>query len=340
MVCQFLRNWALPISMLSGIVAYFLFAALPLSEATQSVVLSTISGVVQPILLFCMLFLSFIKVKPAEMKPHRWQLWVLLLQAGCFIVCSCLALLCSPQTLQTLQTPQSLLSPQTLRGLKILCEGAMLAFICPTATASAVITGRLGGSTAGVVTYLMVCNLMVSVLAPALLTLVEPHEGFTFVSSFFMIMGKVFPLLICPLLCAWMVRYMLPSLHRKLLAHAGLSFNIWTVALALAIAVTVNSIAHSSVGIEYMIGLAFISGICCLAQFWMGKQVGSRFDTPPSHETRITAGQAFGQKNTVFIIWLGLVFLDPVTSVVGGFYSVWHNTVNSWQLYKARKRCA
>ncbi len=331
---QFCRNWALPISMISGIIAYFLFASLPITDSAKGSALSFTSNVIQPILLFSMLFLNFIKVKPTEMKPHRWQMWVLLLQAGCFLVCSGLALLCTPDILG------SLMNADNLHGLKILCEGAMLAFICPTATASAVITGRLGGSTAGVVTYLMVCNLMVSVLAPALLTLVEPHAQFTFVTSFFMILGKVFPLLICPLLCAWMLRYLLPAIHRKLLTYSNLSFNIWTVSLAIAIAVTVNSIMHSTVSIWYMVGLAFISCLCCLAQFWMGKRVGTIYDREVSdgNETRITAGQAFGQKNTVFIIWLGLVFLDPVTSVVGGFYSVWHNTVNSYQLYKARKR--
>lgn len=333
-VKQFVRNWALPISMCSGIALYFIFAALPLSHETQQGVLSFTSGVIQPVLLFSMLFLSFVKVKPTEMRPHRWQVWVLLMQAGCFVACSCLAMLCRSDVLP--------LEEGTLHGVKILCEGAMLAFICPTATASAVITGRLGGSTAGVVTYLMICNLMVSVLAPALLTLVEPHPELTFSVSFFMIMGKVFPLLICPLLLAWLVRYLLPALHRQLLAHANLSFNIWMVSLALAIAVTVNSIAHSSVGVGYMVGLAVVSGVCCLMQFSLGKRVGSHYDKKggdvATHVTRITAGQAFGQKNTVFIIWLGLVFLDPVTSVVGGFYSVWHNTVNSYQLYKASKR--
>ena len=37
------------------------------------------------------------------------------------------------------------------------------------------------------------------------------------------------------------------------------------------------------------------------------------------------------------IIWLGYTFLSPITATAGGFYSVWHNVVNSWQLYKYRK---
>jgi len=218
-------------------------------------------------------------------------------------------------------------------GAKVLAEGAMLALICPTATASAVITGKLGGSTSGVVTYLILCNLMVSLVAPAIFPLVEPASGHTFLWSFLTILRKVFPLLICPLFLAWIVRFFLPKVHWFLLRFPDLSFYIWIVALALAITVTVHSIVVSTVSFWYMVGLAIISCLCCLLQFYLGKRLGSRY----SQETRITAGQAFGQKNTVLIIWMGQVFLNPVTSVVGGFYSVWHNIINSYQLYKVRK---
>ena len=40
---------------------------------------------------------------------------------------------------------------------------------------------------------------------------------------------------------------------------------------------------------------------------------------------------------TVFAIWLGYTFFTPVVSVAGGFYSIWHNCYNSWQLYRKRK---
>lgn len=345
-VKAFVKNWTLPLSMIAGVIGYFVFVALPLSSEVHQLAYIAISRYIQPVLIFTMLFLSFLKVRIHEMKPRRWHLRVLLLQAGFFVIFSLLALACNDY------------------GMKVLCEGAMLAFICPTATASAVITGRLGGSISGVVTYLMMCNLMVSILCPMILPLVEPHVGLSFLPSFLLILSKVFPLLICPLLLAIAVRYLMPKLHKKLLSYTNLSFDIWVVALALAITVTVRSIVHSSVAWQYLVGLAIISGICCLAQFWMGRKAGKGNFSKLFHRRRggigmndgedikitslnrgdigksdsITAGQAFGQKNTVFAIWLGLIFLDPVTSVVGGFYSVWHNTVNSWQLYQVRKR--
>lgn len=300
--------------MTAGALSYFIARELPFDAAQRQFTVTAISQYIQPIFIFCMLFLSFLKVSPREMRPRRWHLWVLLSQAGLFILCSIAAMHCHDYE------------------QKILCEGAMLAFICPTATASAVITGKLGGSTSGVVTYLIICNLMVSLVAPAFLSMVEPHAGLGFFESFLLILGKVLPLLIAPLLAAQLVRRFVRPLYHKLMQYPDLAFDLWVISLALAIAVTVRSIVHSTVAWHYMAGLALISGVCCLLQFWIGKQVGSKYD----RQTRITAGQAFGQKNTVFVIWMGLVFLDPVTSVIGGFYSVWHNIVNSYQLYKAR----
>lgn len=316
---KILKQLGLPIAMLAGALAYYIFAALPLQAEVRDEGYAILSEYVQPTLIFLMLCLSFMKVKPREMRLRRWHLWVLLLQSGCFVVCSLLAMQCEHY------------------GTKILCEGAMLAFVCPTATAAAVVTGKLGGSVSGVVTYLMLCNLMVSVLAPAFLPLVEPHAGMAFLSSFLMILKKVFPLMICPLVLAQLIRYFVPKLYRKVMRYPDLAFDLWLVALALAIMVTVRSIANTTVDWTYLVGLALVSGVACLLQFWMGKKIGTRYDKREEQETRITAGQAFGQKNTVFVIWMGLVFLDPVTSVVGGFYSVWHNLVNSWQLYKKQK---
>lgn len=318
---RFLRNWTLPISMLAGVLGYFLISSLPLSNDESRLTYFIISHYIQPILLFMMLFLSFTKVAPHEMHPHRWHGIVLFCQALGFIIFSVLAMLMN--------------STEN----KILCEGAMLCFLCPTATASSVITGRLGGSVSGVTTYLLICNLMVALIAPPFLTMVEPHEGIDSLTSFFMIMGKVFPLLICPLICAWIVRFLLPKLHERILKFTGLAFYLWAVGLALAILVTVRSIVESSIGMSYLVGLGIISLVACVLQFAIGKFVGSHYDKGTGQNiNRITAGQAFGQKNTVFIIWLGLVFLDPVTSVVGGLYSIWHNIINSYQLYKVRKQ--
>lgn len=330
-----LRTWKLPVAMIIGVILYFVFDAVIPNEDDADFYYF-ISHMFQPVLIFCMLGLSFLKVEPKELKPHRWHGILLCTQGGLFVICSLAALACSGSVYA-----------------KILWEGAMLCFICPTATASAVIVQKLGGSLSGDVTYLVLCNLMVSLLAPCFLTLVEPHSGLGFLTEFFMIMGKVFPLLLCPLFVALIIRQYAPKLMDWLLQIKDLAFYLWLVALALAITVTVKAIAESDIPLAILIGLAAISAVCCLIQFTLGRAIGKRWQQPtkPRSEVKhpetyvdqtersaITAGQAFGQKNTVFIIWMGLVFLNPVTSVVGGFYSICHNIVNSYQLYKKGKK--
>lgn len=340
---KLIKTWKLPVAMVIGVMIYYALHPL-LNEAEAEAFYDVLSHGVQPTLIFAMLFLSFLKVQPNMLRPHRWHGVLLLTQGGLFVVCSMLAYMCDSSSSSFLNL--------SLYETKLLLECAMLCFICPTATASAVIVQKLGGSLSGDVTYIILCNLMVSLLAPTFLPLVEPHAMHGWGEAFFLIMGKVFPLLLCPLFVALIVRYYLPRLTERLLAITDLAFYLWLVALAFAITVTIRTIAESSISLSILVGFAIISAVCCVIQFWLGRHIGKRFPQPtkaenelkhpvevyidPIERSAITAGQAFGQKNTVFVIWMGLVFLNPVTSVVGGFYSIWHNVINSWQLWKKK----
>ena len=309
---RFLKNWTLPVSMISGALAYYICSQLPLTYEVKHDILSVIE-VLQPVLLFIMLFVAFCKIKPTDLKPHRWHLWLLLTQCLLFIV-ACLFLWVYPTS-----------------GARVIVEGFMLAIICPTATACAVVTQKLGGDSAATTSYTIIINLVVALLCPLLLPVAHPQPGLTFLPAFMVIINKVFPLLIVPLFLAWFVRYLMPSFHKRIVATKDLAFYMWAVSLAIAIAVTCKALAHSHESMWNVGGIAVVTLVACLFQFTFGKWIGSHYGK------RMEAGQALGQKNTVFIIWLGYTFLSPITAAAGGFYSVWHNLVNSWQLYKKRK---
>ena len=309
---RFLKNWTLPVSMISGALAYYICSQLPLTYEVKHDILSVIE-VLQPVLLFIMLFVAFCKIKPTDLKPHRWHLWLLLTQCLLFIV-ACLFLWAYPTS-----------------GARVIVEGFMLAIICPTATACAVVTQKLGGDSAATTSYTIIINLVVALLCPLLLPVAHPQPGLTFLPAFMVIINKVFPLLIVPLFLAWFVRYLMPSFHKRIVATKDLAFYMWAVSLAIAIAVTCKALAHSEESLWNVGGIAVVTLVACLFQFSFGKWIGSHYGK------RMEAGQALGQKITVFIIWLGYTFLSPITAAAGGFYSVWHNLVNSWQLYKKRK---
>ena len=311
-IITFLKNWTLPVSMISGALAYYICRQLPLSYEVKFDILTVIE-VLQPVLLFLMLFVAFCKIKPTDLKPHRWHLWLLLTQCLLFAA-ACAALWLYPST-----------------GLRVIIEGFMLAIICPTATACAVVTQKLGGDSAATTSYTIIINMVVALLCPLLLPVAHPQEGLTFFPAFMVIIHKVFPLLIVPLFLAWFVRYLMPSFHKRIVATKDLAFYMWAVSLAIAIAVTCKALAHSHESMWNVGGIAVVTLVACLFQFSFGKWIGSHYGK------KMEAGQALGQKNTVFIIWLGYTFLSPITAAAGGFYSVWHNLLNSWQLYKKRK---
>ena len=96
--------------------------------------------------------------------------------------------------------------------------------------------------------------------------------------------------------------------------------------------ITTNATITCGLPFLTIFGIGLVSLICCLFQFWLGRRTARRYGYMES----ITAGQALGQKNTGFVIWLGYNFLTPVTSIAGGLYAIWHNLVNSYELYKVR----
>ncbi len=307
-----LKNWSLPISMLTGILGYFIYVSLPFLAPTKFFVAEVIAYL-QPILLFCMLFLTFCRVKPTEMRPYRWHLWLVLIQLLSF----------------GLLTYVLYLFPDTRWRSVIEC--AMLCLMCPTATACAVVTTKLGGSATAVTTYTFIINVIIAVIAPLLLPIAHPHAGLTFLPAFFRIIHKVFPLLICPLLLAWLVRYCMPAVHRWCLRQKDLAFYLWSVSLAIAVTTACKALVHCGESAFYISFIAIATMMCCMLQFGAGKQIGQYYGM------RLEGGQSLGQKNTVFIMWLGYTFLDPVSVTAGGFYSIWHNLVNAYQLYKYRK---
>ena len=312
-IVRFIKDWTLPISMLMGVILYFVYVNIPFLAPTKPFVLHLV-GIVQPALIFAMLFLTFCKIDVHDLKPCRWHAKLLAIQGGLFVLLA-LPLIFFHDT-----------------SWGVLLEGAMICFICPTATAAAVITRKLGGDAARLTSYTILVNFLVAILVPLIVPMVHPQEGMSFMVSFYMILAKVFPLLLCPFILAVILRYLMPKLHARIGQWHELAFYLWAVALTLAISMTVRSIVHSDYSFWYQFGLALISLVACALQFYWGKKIGKKYGQT------ISAGQSLGQKNTVLAIWMGYTFFTPVTAVVGGFYSVWHNTVNSYQLYQQRKK--
>ena len=293
-IFQFLKNNALPVAMLTGAVFHDFFSQF---------------SFLMPYCLFAMLLLSFSKVSIRELKPKK--LHFILLAIEVFGALGAYYALCGIN--------------------KILAESVMVIILCPTATAAVVITTKLGGSAASITTYTLLANMTVAVVIPVLFPLIEPQEGVNFWDVFLTILSKVFPLLVCPMILAELLRHVTPKAHAFLLKYSGLSFYIWAFTLTTLLAKTVKTILETPENYHIDIMMAVAAMIICIVLFVSGKKIGSHFND------RISAGQAIGQKNTTFSIWVAQTYLNPLSAVCSGFYIIFQNLFNSWQLQKKRK---
>ena len=308
---KFIKNWTLPIAMLTGTLAYLLFAKWAFLAPLKPMVNGFVSFIT-PWLIFAQLLLTFCKVDIKEFKPKTWHLWLLLIQGiSCALVAGVL-----------------LSMPMGELGTGI-GQGMMVCLICPTATAAAVITGKLGGNAATLTTYTLFSNLLGAVMVPLVFPLVEPHEGLTFWSAFFRILSKVFPLLLSPLFVALFLKHYVKNVHRWLMEHSGMAFYIWSFALALVMGQTARSLINSDTS-AWLVALGGL--FTCVVQFLAGKRIGSAYND------RISAGQALGQKNTVLAIWMASAYLHPLATIAPGSYVLWQNIINSYQLWKKRRK--
>lgn len=308
----FLKNWMLPLAMTVGAVIYLILHYVPSfnEEGYMSVARN-----LQPVLVSLMLFLQLNTVAPTDLKFHKWHFILIAVQALLFAVFAFIA------------------AGSSSAGGRILLESAMLCFICPTAAAAGVITSKIGGSLPGIMTYTVLSDTLASLLIPLMIPMVHPAADMSFLAAFWAIIKRVFSILVLPCVLAWLIRYLLPGVQRWLAKYVGWAFYVWSVGLVLALSLATGALVTSRIGLLLTLGIAGISLVCCIFQFWLGRRVARGYGRVES----VTAGQALGQKNTGFIIWLGFRYMTPVTSVAGGLYAIWHNLVNSYELYKSRQ---
>lgn len=266
---------------------------------------------ITPYLIFVMLLVTFCKLSPRDIHIRPVHLWLLCIQlAGCLAVYG----------LVWLYDP-------------VVAQGAFICVLASTATSAPVVTGMLGGSVPFVTGYLLLCNIGIAVMAPLLFPFIGPHGDVSFLTAFVYICRKVVPVLLFPLFFAWLIRFYLPALHRRILSVPRLSFYLWAVALTVVTGSTVSFLAaQQSPDYRIEISLAVVSLAICVGQFFLGRRIGRHYGDA------VSCAQGLFQKNTILAIWMAQTYLSPISSVAPAAYVLWQNIINSYQLWARGKR--
>ncbi len=313
-IIKFLKDWTLPVSMGTGALLYLVFAYVPqLDEA--ALFFDPVMEAILPMFMFLVLFVTFCKVDFHKMRPVWWHLWV-----GIF-------------NLLFVGIVMAVILGLNLKAEKlVLMEAMLMCIIAPCATAAAVVTQKLGGSLEQTTTFTFLSNFITVLLVPVCFPMIEKGADISFMSAFWKILYQVVVLLVVPMLLAYVVKHTMHRLHKKIVSIKDLSFYLWGCSLMIVTGTTVKNILHAEASVLFLAMIALLGLLLCIIQFAVGRFIGHFFGRTQE------AGQALGQKNTAFAIWLGITYLNPLSSVGPGCYILWQNIINSVEIWQERKK--
>lgn len=313
-IIKFLKDWTLPVSMGTGALLYLVFAYVPqLDEA--ALFFDPVMEAILPMFMFLVLFVTFCKVDFHKMRPVWWHLWV-----GIF-------------NLLFVGIVMAVILGLNLKAEKlVLMEALLMCIIAPCATAAAVVTQKLGGSLEQTTTFTFLSNFITVLLVPVCFPMIEKGADISFMSAFWKILYQVVVLLVVPMLLAYVVKHTMHRLHKKIVSIKDLSFYLWGCSLMIVTGTTVKNILHAEASVLFLAMIALLGLLLCIIQFAVGRFIGHFFGRTQE------AGQALGQKNTAFAIWLGVTYLNPLSSVGPGCYILWQNIINSVEIWQERKK--
>ncbi len=239
----------------------------------------------------------------------------------------------------------------------ILAEGVMICIFIPTANASPVIAGMLGGDVAVLATYLLFCNVAAAILAPIYFgfmgatgveiagavgdTVVASGSGgvgvvggaqLTFWVAVSYIFKRVVPLILGPFILSLLLEHFVKPLHAIIRDAQSVTFYLWNVTLMLVVAgatsLIIDEYRSGAFGMGRFLEYIFVALLVCALQFIIGRRLGRRFGDP------VVGGQGLGQKNTVLAVWMTTMLLNPIAAIFPAAYIFWQNLVNSVQIWR------
>ncbi len=257
-------------------------------------------------LLMVMLFVAFLDI---DLKPRPSQkrvFWILLANVSiAFIV-------------------YALLAPFDLQ----LALAAFLTAIAPTAISSPVIVGFVEGDMEYIIASVILTNVAVALIVPIVLPTLT---GTAMQISVVDVLQSVVLVMFVPLLLAQWVKK-LPSAAQKFLRKGkSLSLPLWLLTLFIVSAKASEFLRNENTASVATLGIiALVSLVICVLNFGVGVLLGGR-----SHWRE--SGQALGQKNLSFVIWVALTFVNPLVAMGPMFYIIYHHIYNSWLIYQFEK---
>ena len=250
--------------------------------------------------LMVMIFFACLDVRFERSHLRRWHGWVLLLNLALPIAWFHLLQVVEPR----------------------FATAVFIIALAPTAAAAPVIAQLLRTRVDLVVVSIFITMPVVALLAPFLLTLVGADTGEVNVLT---VLQRSLEIVIVPLVVVFLLRRFLPRSIPVIVRFKWVSpylfcFNVWIA----------SGNASRFLRTQSELGGWELFQLLC----WIGAVAGVNFGLGwlLDRRDRYPGSLALGRKNTMFVLWLALSYLEPLAALGPMFYILWHNLLNSVQI--------
>jgi hypothetical protein len=189
-----------------------------------------------------MLFVTFTRVKMKELKVQKVHLGQLVFQIVGGVVLYLLLKWCGVN--------------------EIVCQGVMICAFIPTAMASVVVGGMMGGNVSTMTTFMLLSHMTMALVAPVVFSLMGSGVEMPFLTSFWLVFRKLLLLVVAPFVAAQLLGVVAPKGFEWVQKRQSLSFYLWLSSLVIIIASTTEYIlAQPLENLRLEIAMALLSGV-------------------------------------------------------------------------------
>ncbi|MBQ7252183.1 MAG: hypothetical protein IJS32_06245 [Kiritimatiellae bacterium] len=205
---------------------------------------------------------------------------------------------------------------------------ALAAFFCgiaPSATASPVVIGFLGGDVAYALGGFAVSS--AGVLAAMVVLLPWATGAGVTAGAIASVALSVATTVLLPLALAMGLRALFPGARDFSKRLSGATFALWAATLAILSAMARTYLAGNAGAAGMLAGCAGIALAQCAAGFALGRRFA-----PAGRETECS--QLLGQKNTTLALYLALAYATPPAAIAVVCYVFLQNLWNAWEIFR------
>jgi len=212
-----------------------------------------------------------------------------------------------------------------------LALAAFFTGIAPSATASPVVTGFLGGDVAYVLSGFAVSS--AGVLAALVVLLPWATGAGVTPAAVASVAAGVATTVLAPFALAMLVRLVFPGARAFSKKLSTATFALWAATLAILSAMARTFLVSNAGAAAVFWGAGAVALAQCAAGFTLG-----RLFAPAGRETECS--QLLGQKNTTLALYLALAYATPPAAIAIVFYVFFQNLWNAWEIFRHDRRAA